>query len=322
MIEATIQPTFLQHSRVKKYCESIAFYAGHQLEQTAISKTFNSVLTRSRICIRRLFWLDVASNLFFQGVKNSFAVWVGYVIALAAGVGTTSEASEDFVANSPSMTFLFSAVVTLAGVSGPLSSVIGCGQRVLQLLRTLEEMEARSSPTISTVAPSLSVHKSASFAATEEHPAADINLENVSLVAPNSSKPLFSGLSMRVPENTIIMGPSGCGKSSVLRVIAGLWPPSNGSVSRPTIGRAGLCFLPQRPYMCPGSLRSNIAYPSVVNEIVCACVCVLHMRCVYTCASLISSCVCLSVCLFVLSVKVLMHILQAESVTDAEVRKV
>ena len=33
--------TVLQHSRVKKYCESIAFYAGHQRERAAIAQTFN-----------------------------------------------------------------------------------------------------------------------------------------------------------------------------------------------------------------------------------------------------------------------------------------
>ena len=37
-----VTPLFvLQHSRVKKYCESIAFYAGHQRERAAIAQTFN-----------------------------------------------------------------------------------------------------------------------------------------------------------------------------------------------------------------------------------------------------------------------------------------
>ncbi len=221
------------------------------------------MLSASRTCIRKLFWLDFASNLFYQNVKNSFAVWVGYSCAVAAGVGTASQASDDFVINSSPLTFIFAAVVTSVGVSGPLSTAIGCGHRVLQLLRTLEEMEASPSPCFSTDSPQLCSTNPTAITATEQP--VDINLENVSLAAPNSGQPLFKGLSMRIPDNTIIMGPSGCGKSSVLRVIAGLWPPSDGRVFRPPVGCAGLCFLPQRPYMCPGSLRSNIAYPSAVS---------------------------------------------------------
>jgi putative ATP-binding cassette transporter len=262
-----------QHFRVKKYCESIAFYAGHRLEQAAISDTFDGVLAASRACIRKFLWLDIASNLFFQGVKNSFAVWVGYAIALAAGVGSASDASNDFVANSSQLVFLFTAVVTIAGVSGPLSAAIGCGRRVLQLLRTLEHMEAKLCPSIHTATPALLMRGSASAAGDHEH-VPDIYLDNVSLAAPDSKTLLFDGLTLRIPDNTLIMGPSGCGKSSVLRVIAGLWEPSSGRVTRPTVGSNGLCFLPQRPYMCPGSLRANIAYPSMVCVCVCVWVCV------------------------------------------------
>ncbi len=250
---------------MKKYCESIAFYAGHHLEQAAISTQFNKVLALSRICIRKLFWLDISSNLFYQGIKNNFAVWVGYTCAIGAGVGSASQASEDFVTNSSSLTFIFAAIVTIVGVSGLLSSAIGCGTRVLQLLQTLEKLESRPLPAVSAIDRTLSPNSS-ELAATKDLLVPTVHLDNVSLAAPNSSQLLFNGLSMQVPENTIIMGPSGCGKSSVLRVIAGLWPPTSGSVSRPPVGRAGLCFLPQRPYMCSGSLRVNIAYPAVVSR--------------------------------------------------------
>jgi ABC-type uncharacterized transport system fused permease/ATPase subunit len=225
------------------------------------------VLAAARICIRKQFWLDLASNVFLRGVNSNFAVWIGYFFAVSAGVGTAAEASQDLIFSSSLLVFLFIAIVTLAGVSGPLSSALGCGQRVLHLLLTLEHMSARSTQLDFSPASNSSDLSTASISAqTQKLPVEGIDMVNVCVIAPNSSTPLCTGFNLRVPANTIIMGPSGCGKSSVLRVIAGLWPSSSGTVTRPPVGRSGLCFLPQRPYMCPGSLRSNVAYPSTVSR--------------------------------------------------------
>ncbi|MEN6449889.1 MAG: ABC transporter ATP-binding protein/permease [Thermoguttaceae bacterium] len=58
-------------------------------------------------------------------------------------------------------------------------------------------------------------------------------------------------------ESLLIMGRSGIGKTSLVRTIFGLWSPANGTVSRPALGR--MLFMPQRPYLGPGSLREQLA---------------------------------------------------------------
>jgi putative ATP-binding cassette transporter len=45
----------------------------------------------------------------------------------------------------------------------------------------------------------------------------------------------------------------------LLRAIAGLWRSGSGRIVRPPI--ADMLFLPQRPYMLLGSLRSQLLYP-------------------------------------------------------------
>ena len=65
---------------------------------------------------------------------------------------------------------------------------------------------------------------------------------------------------MRIPpgQSTVISGRSGSGKSTLFRVLAGIWPFATGTVERPT-GR--VLFLPQKPYMPPGTLRDAVCYP-------------------------------------------------------------
>ena len=87
-------------------------------------------------------------------------------------------------------------------------------------------------------------------------------LRQVTLLTPNYQRTLITELSATINrgEGMVIVGHSGSGKSSVLRAIAGLWNAGTGHIIHPS--STDMMFLPQRPYMVLGSLRSQLLYPN------------------------------------------------------------
>ena len=92
-------------------------------------------------------------------------------------------------------------------------------------------------------------------------------LRHVTLLTPNYQRTLVRDLpfSLQPGEGLVIVGNSGSGKSSLLRAIAGLWNAGTGQIIRPPLSE--MMFLPQRPYMVLGSLRSQLLYPNTNSDI-------------------------------------------------------
>ena len=64
-------------------------------------------------------------------------------------------------------------------------------------------------------------------------------------------------------EKVLVQGESVEGRSMLIRAMAGLWPWGSGEVLFP--GGAQQIFLPQRPYIPPGSLRDVVTYPGAAR---------------------------------------------------------
>lgn len=97
-----------------------------------------------------------------------------------------------------------------------------------------------------------------------------LNLENVSIMAPNSDRKLISEVSFELRKgiNVLIKGASGCGKTSIYRVIKELWPFACGRIDKNIdLNNCNLVmFLPQKPVFTSGSLRHQIIYPLEVRK--------------------------------------------------------
>ncbi len=92
-------------------------------------------------------------------------------------------------------------------------------------------------------------------------------LEKLTVSTPGGARELIRELDFKLQPggSLLVMGESGSGKSSLLRTIAGLWNSGEGKIGRPAY--RNMMFLPQRPYMVPGSLRAQLDYPGAGKNI-------------------------------------------------------
>lgn len=93
----------------------------------------------------------------------------------------------------------------------------------------------------------------------------EITFDRVQLVTP-ADVTLIESLSFSIKpgDHLLIAGPNGAGKSSLFRMLGGLWPCKEGHITIPTSDN--MFYLPQRAYLCQGSLREQIIYPHTLEQ--------------------------------------------------------
>jgi putative ATP-binding cassette transporter len=79
--------------------------------------------------------------------------------------------------------------------------------------------------------------------------------ENLTLYSPQDGRVLVQSLSISIPAGCrlLILGANDAAKVALLRVTAGIWEYGEGRIVRPPL--QNIFFLPERPYMPPGTLR-------------------------------------------------------------------
>jgi putative ATP-binding cassette transporter len=226
--------------RIRENAESIAFYRGEAQESQQVRRRFAAAFDNFNQLIRRTLFLNLFQYTFsLLTIILPSAIVAERVLSGELEVGRAVQAGGAFAA-------VLSAISVIVENFEGLSRFAAGIDRLSTFSRSLDALpdsRALNSGLIESV----------------EGPR--LALEQVTLLTPSGGRILVNDLSVAIEpgEGLMIVGESGSGKSSLLRAIAGLWYCGSGRIVRPA--PAHILFLPQRPYMILGSLRSQLLYP-------------------------------------------------------------
>jgi putative ATP-binding cassette transporter len=224
--------------RLRENAESVAFYGGETVELGVFRERFRSIFENfCKIMKRqkRLTW-------FTSGYGQVAVIFPVVVVApryfsKQIGLGGLMQVVSAFSSVQNSLSFIISSYTEIAAWQAVTERLSGFEERLLaiqQSMRAPRQIAVRSE-------------------------GAGVAVNEVDLDLPDGT-PLLRGVAFAPESGTAILiaGPTGAGKSTLLRAIAGIWPFGRGEIR---LGKGGILFVPQRPYLPLGTLGSALLYP-------------------------------------------------------------
>ncbi|CAF1993907.1 unnamed protein product [Rotaria magnacalcarata] len=273
----------LAHTRIITNAEEIAFFDGHEVEKDWILKLYCQLREQTNLIIKKKLWFIMFEQFLMKYFWHSCGmVFIAIPILTYDGSGETddpigdplgiSSRTEAFTVSKNLLSSGADAVERVISSYKEIAQLAGYTNRVYTMLHVFEECaHERYQLRPMTVGEDSYIEakrkvnlnpQEGQIIESDE----DIIAENLPIITPNGDV-IIESLSLKITPNmhVLITGPNGCGKSSFFRIVRGLWPIYSGFLHRPN--PSNFFLIPQRPYMCPGTLRDQIIYPHRMGQV-------------------------------------------------------
>ncbi|TQI72877.1 putative ATP-binding cassette transporter [Bosea sp. AK1] len=235
-------------TRLRENAESIALIKGDADERSSASESYAKVVAAWLQIVRQQGMIALVLNtnsalfpivplLLIAPKFLTGTITMGAVVQVVAAFSAVQAALIWFVDNFVRLAEWFASVT-----------------RVDELM---EELEALDIGTI--------MEKEERIALGESDDGA-VHLDNLS-IAHSNGRVVVADATVTIPQGAkvLIAGESGSGKSTLIRALAGIWPWGSGSIRVPA-GQS-IAFVPQKPYLPKGNLRTILLYPDSDRDI-------------------------------------------------------